>query len=85
MLICTKMFTVSVTSIRWPAEWREQHSLVCMNMFAWELSERVRQTLRRSRLDCGPCLERLFPLMLISHYLKFNYWLELLLNKKFKV
>lgn len=79
------MFTVSVTSIRRPAEWREQHSLVRMNMFAWELSERVGQTLTRGMLDCGPCPESLSPFVLISHHLKFNYWIELLLNKKFKV
>lgn len=85
MLICAKMFRASVTSIRRPAEWREQRSLVCINMFAWELSERVGQTLTRVMLDCGHCPENPFPLMLISHHLKFNYWLELLLNKKFKV
>lgn len=85
MLICRKMFRASVTSIRRPAEWREQHSLVRINMFVWELSERVGQILMRVRLDCGHCPENLFPLTLISHHLKFNYWLELLLNKKFKV
>lgn len=79
------MFRASVTSIRRPVEWQEQHGLVCINMFAWELSERVGQTLMRVMLDCGHCPESLFPLMLISHHLTFNYWLKLLLNKKFKV